>query len=75
MAIKLLPSTVIVVAGDPTARVSGETDETVGVGLFTEKFMLAEPPPGAGFVTTTAKAPAAAWSLALRGMVNWVELA
>jgi len=63
---KLLPSTVIVVVGDPTARVAGERFEIAGTGLLTVKFTeFDRPPPGDGFVTTTANAPAAAWSLAL----------
>jgi hypothetical protein len=58
---KLLPSTVIVVGGDPTARVAGETEETVGAGFPTVKLTEFEaPPPGDGFVTTTANVPAVA---------------
>jgi hypothetical protein len=42
---------------------------------FTVKFTEFDaPPPGAGLVTTTAKVPPVAWSLALRMMVNFVEL-
>ena len=53
----------------------GERLAIVGTGLSTMKFIEFEaPPPGAGFVTTTAKVPALAWSLALKEIVNWVEL-
>jgi len=68
---KLLPSTVRVVGGDPTARVAGERFEIAGTGLPTVKFTEFEgPPPGDGFVTATAYEPAVPWSLALREMVN-----
>jgi hypothetical protein len=33
-----------------------------------------KPPPGAGFVTTTANVPVVARSLAVRAIVSWVEL-
>jgi hypothetical protein len=36
--------------------------------------MLEVPPPGAGFVTATPNVPPVAKSLALRAIVNWVEL-
>jgi len=55
------------------------TDAEVGEILMlsvTARFMEFEaPPPGAGFVTTTAYEPTVAWSLALNEMVSWVELA
>ena len=43
--------------------------------MLTVKFVEFEaPPPGVGFVTTTAYVPAVAWSLALSWIVNCPEL-
>jgi hypothetical protein len=54
VATKLLPSTLMRVAGDPFAREVGERELIWGVGLPTVKLTEFEaPPPGAGFVTTT----------------------
>ena len=68
---KLLPVAVISVAGDPTARFAGDTELSTGTELFTVKLSaFDDPPPGEGFVTTTGRLPAVAWSLVLRGIVN-----
>jgi hypothetical protein len=74
VAMKLLPLTEITVAGDPVARLEGETDDARGTGLFTAKGAFAAPPPGVGLFTTTENVPAAARSVALRVMINWVLL-
>jgi hypothetical protein len=53
----------------------GERLATVGTGLLTAKLTEFEaPPPGEGFVTTTANAPAVVWSPAVSEIVNCVEL-
>ena len=52
-----VPTTSIDVSGAPAATESGEIFERVGTGLFVVTVKLAgvdAPPPGAGFVTTTA---------------------
>jgi hypothetical protein len=47
-----------------------ETDVMVDAGLTVKLTEFEAPPPGDGFVTTTANVPAVAWSLAVRGTVN-----
>ena len=68
---KFFPFMVKVCAAAPTVADEGERLVMAGTGLLTVKLIEFEaPPPGEGFVTTTANVPAAAWSLALSGMVN-----
>jgi hypothetical protein len=50
----LLPWRVRVSAAAPTVEEAGEKLVSVGAGLFTGKLSVEFPPPGAGFVTTTA---------------------
>lgn len=70
-----VPVIVIVVSGDPVARTGGESEDMVGCGLSTVKSTLFDdPPPGEGFVTTTANFPPVARSLDVSCMVNWVPL-
>jgi hypothetical protein len=72
---KLLPIAVISVAGDPTARLAGDTEVSTGGGFFTVKLSAFDgPPPGEGFVTTTGKLPAFARSPVLTEIVSWVAL-
>jgi hypothetical protein len=63
---KFVPFTVSVNALSPAVFVVGEILVVVGTGLFTVKLTEFEvPPPGEGFVTTTGKLPAVAWSVAV----------
>jgi hypothetical protein len=60
LEMKPVPFTVSVNAPDPAATPVGESEPTVGAGLFTMKAgPLAVPPPGTGFVTVIGKDPAA----------------
>jgi hypothetical protein len=68
-----VPLIVSVCADEPAAREVGDNDETVGTGLLAETVKLTaddEPPPGAGFVTTTGKLPAEARSAVVSEMVS-----
>ena len=65
------PVTLIGVSGEPAASTEGLIAVTCGAGLSTVKLTEFDaPPPGDGFVTTTANDPAVAWSLALSEMVS-----
>jgi hypothetical protein len=71
---KFVPLMVSVCAPAPAVAVAGDRLVMVGAGLLTVKFVEFEaPPPGVGFVTTTAYVPAVAWSLALSWIVNCPE--
>jgi hypothetical protein len=71
---KLLPLRVSVCAPAPATTEEGERLVSVGAGLLTAKVALEVPPPGVGFVTTTAYLPAVAWSATLRVIVNSLAL-
>jgi hypothetical protein len=61
----------------PAVSEEGDSDVTVGTGLVAETVKLTadeEPPPGAGFVTTTGYEPAVARSAVASEMVNWLAL-
>jgi hypothetical protein len=51
---KLLPLRVRVNAPAPTVEKTGEKLVRLGAGLLTGKLSVEFPPPGVGFVTTTA---------------------
>jgi hypothetical protein len=73
---KFVPLMVSICAAAPAVAVAGERLVMLGTGFVavTEKFTVFEaPPPGTGFVTTTAYVPAVAWSLALSWMVSCPE--
>src|SRR5208282_5735555 len=68
---KFVPLMLSVCAAAPALAEEGDRLAIVGTRLFTVKFTAAEePPPGAGFVTTTGKFPPVAWSPAVNWMVN-----
>ena len=70
---KLPPLTVRVVSPAPWVTLVGLIDESDGVGLLTVNvWALEAPPPGAGLVTVTLKAPAVAMSDALMAAVTLV---
>jgi hypothetical protein len=54
MDAKFDPLSVRVSAAAPTVEEAGEKLLSVGAGLFTGKLSVELPPPGVGFVTTTA---------------------
>ena len=59
----------------PTVPLAAVALVITGTALFTVKFSAFDaPPPGAGFVTTTAYAPAVPWSPALKVMLSCVAL-
>src|SRR5208282_3410846 len=62
---------VSVCAAAPAVAEEGARLVIVGTRLFTVKLVAAdEPPPGAGFVTTTGNNPPVAWSPAVNWIVN-----
>lgn len=72
--LKFVPLTVNVKAAPPANVLVGESDVSVGNGLFTVNGEFPEvPPPGAGFVTVTLKVPAVAMSPARIAAVTCVE--
>src|SRR5204863_9190581 len=72
---KLLPVTVRVKAAPPTLALEGESDVSVGAGLFTVNVCAADvPPPGAGVTTVTGTVAAVATSAAAIAAVSWVAL-
>jgi len=72
---KPAPLMVRVWAAAPAVAETGERVVMLGTRLSTAKLSEFDaPPPGAGLVTTTAKVPAVAWSLALSAIVNSSEL-
>ena len=70
----LAPDTVAVNWAVWNTGTDAEVGEILMLNVTVKLTEFEAPPPGAGFVTTTAKVPAVAWSLALSEMVNWVEL-
>jgi hypothetical protein len=72
--IKLLPFTVSVNPPEPALLVFGTSDVSAGTGLFAAVTLklteLEAPPPGPGFVTTTAGVPTLAMSLACTAIVT-----
>lgn len=72
---KFVPLMVSVNAAPPVLALVGESEVMVGAGLFTVKFEGAEaPPPGAGLLITTGKAPPVAISAAVTAIVTCAEL-
>src|SRR6266702_2829669 len=72
---KFRPCTVSEKAGPPATTLGGLRDEIVGGGSEALKAMLVElPPPGAGLITETKKAPAVATSAAKTADDSCVEL-
>ena len=55
--VKFVPAIVMLVSFEPAKTDVGDIDESVGAGLLAAETMKLtgadEPPPGAGFVTTT----------------------
>src|SRR6267143_2550975 len=72
---KPLPLTVSVKAAPPAVALVGDTDVSVGAGLFSENACAAVvPPPGVGVTTVTLAVPAVAMSAAVMAAVSWVAL-
>src|SRR6266404_29508 len=72
---KPVPLTVSVKAAPPTVALVGDTDVSVGAGLFSENACAAVvPPPGVGVTTVTLAVPAAAMSAAVIAAVSWMGL-
>src|SRR5205823_3111959 len=72
---KLLPFRVRVKAAPPTVALEGESDVSIGAGLFTVNVCAAEvPPPGAGVMTVTEAVAVAAMSAAGIAAVSCVAL-
>lgn len=72
--LKFVPVTVRVKAA-PLVALVGESETSVGNGLFTVNGEFPDaPPPGAGFVTVTLNVPAVAISAAVMDAVTCVEL-
>src|SRR6267143_5645078 len=72
---KPLPLTVSVKAAPPAVALVGDTDVSVGAGLFSENACAAVvPPPGVGVTTVTLAVPAAAMSAAVIAAVSWMGL-
>lgn len=70
-----VPFNVSVKAAPPTVALVGEIELRVGTTLFTVNVAApVVPPPGAGLLTTTGKAPATAMSAAVTAMVTCVAL-
>src|SRR5438309_1013735 len=70
-----LPFRVRVKAAPPTLALEGESDVSVGAGLFTVNVCAADvPPPGAGVMTVTGTVAAVATSAAAIAAVSWVAL-
>jgi hypothetical protein len=68
---------VMYVSGDPTTMLVGLTAVITGVvgGTTTLKYVIGDvPPPGAGFVTETARLPTVAWSATVAAKVRVVPL-
>jgi len=78
LAIKFVPFTINVNAGEPAVAPAGDKPEIVGAGFdadVTLKFTEFDaPPPGVGFVTTTAGVPTLATSVARIAALSCVEL-
>jgi hypothetical protein len=75
VATKFEPFTVSVKPACPTTIVEGESEETMGIRLFTVKLrMLDVPPPGTGLVTVITAVPPKATSAAVIATVSCVEL-
>ena len=71
----MVPLMVKVCAAAAAVAEVGESVVIVGTRLLTVKLTEFEaPPPGMGFVTTTGKVPAVAWSLAVSWIVNFTAL-
>src|SRR5206468_3255993 len=72
---KPVPVAVSVKAAPPAVAVAGDTDVSVGAGLFTESGCAAEvPPPGVGVTAVTLAVPTAAMSAAVIAAVSWMAL-
>jgi len=73
-ATKLVPLTVNVNDAPPAKAVVGEIELVVGTGLFTTKAVeVADPPPGAEFVSTIVAVPVVAVLAAVSDIVNCVD--
>ena len=71
----MVPLMVKVCAATPAVVDAGESVVIVGTRLFTVKLTEFEAlPPGMGFVTTTGKVPAVAWSPTVSWIVNFTAL-
>src|SRR6185437_4803067 len=72
----LVPTARIAAFAPPTIKAVGFADVSVGVdvGVLTERFAVALPPPGEGLATVTASFPAVASSATERLNVNCVGL-
>src|SRR5207237_5724910 len=72
---KPLPVSVSVKPAPPTIALAGDSDVSVGAGLFTANVCAADvPPPGAGVITVTCGVPAVAMSAAGIAAVSLVAL-